>query len=55
MKTKVSDHELWRSRIHDAWASFRKEHTHLGRNHDDGEPSPRASREDNPSASPHRG
>lgn len=53
MKAKVSDHELWRSRIHDAWASFRKEHTHLGRT--EGEPAPRAARDDNPSEASHRG
>ncbi|NOU28730.1 MAG: hypothetical protein HOO96_12560 [Polyangiaceae bacterium] len=54
MKAKLSDHELWRSRIHDAWASFRKEHTHLGRGAE-GEDTPRAAREDNPSAALHRG
>lgn len=53
MKAKASDHELWRSRIHDAWASFRKDHAHLGRSSDSDAP-PRATREDGPSGSAHR-
>lgn len=53
MKPNDSDHDQWRSRIHDAWASFRKEHDHLGHPRE-GEGTPRAPRADGPSTTAHR-